>query len=93
MPLPGELQITNYTLGKPIAGKLFRPFAFETVGAVELETTASVIAIKLYPAAGDPDFKEPIVILLHMENVEAFIRAIRIAQAGLHPDIRKGGSA
>jgi hypothetical protein len=93
MRLNGELQITNHTLGQPIAGKLFRPFAYETVGAVELEMTASVIAIKLYPNAGDPDFKEPVVVLLRMENVEAFVRAIRIAQAGLHPDVRKGGSA
>ena len=37
MPLPGELQITSRMVGKEIAGKLFRPYAYETVGAIELE--------------------------------------------------------
>jgi len=86
MPLPGELQITSRMVGKEITGKLFRPYAYETVGAVELETGASAVVIKLYPAADDADFKEPVVVLLHLENLEPFIRAIRIAEAGLHPD-------
>lgn len=93
MPLPGELQITDRMVGQPIEGKLFRPSAYETVGVFELETGASAVVIKLYPVAGDPDFKEPVVVLLHLENLEPFIRAIRIAEAGLHPDVRKGGSA
>jgi len=49
MPLPGELQITSRMVGKEITGKLFRPYAYETVGAVELETGASAVVIKLYP--------------------------------------------
>ena len=93
MRLNGELQITHHTLGKPIEGKLFRPYSYETIGAVELETHASAVVIKLHPAAGDPDFKEPVVILLHLENLENFIKAIRIAEAGLHPAVRKGGTA
>ncbi len=93
MPLPGELQITSRMVGKEITGKLFRPYAYETVGAVELETGASAVVIKLYPAADDADFKEPGVVLLHLENLVPFIRAIRIAEAGLHPDVRNGGGS
>ena len=88
-----ELQLIHHTPGKPIEGKLFRPYAFETLGAVEAETHAAAVVIKLHPATGDPDFKEPVVILLHLENLENFIKAIRIAEAGLHPVVREGGSA
>jgi hypothetical protein len=28
-----------------------------------------------------------------LENLEPFIRAIRIAEAGLHPDVRNGGGS
>ncbi len=37
----GELQITTRKLGQEISGKLFRPHAFETVGAISLDTGAS----------------------------------------------------
>jgi hypothetical protein len=43
--------------------------------------------------AGDPDFKEPVVVLISEENVEVFIRAIRIALGGVAADVRKGGSS
>lgn len=89
----GELQLTHHTLGQPIEGKLFRPYSYETLGAVELETHASAVVIKLNPAAGDPDFKEPFVVLLRLNDLENFIKAIRIAEAGLHPAVREGGSA
>jgi hypothetical protein len=92
-PRDGELQITTIPIGQEITGKLFRPYAFETVGAHSLDTGAFAVAIKLFPTAADPDFKEPVVILLHEENVEAFIRAIRIAQAGMPESVRKGGAA
>jgi hypothetical protein len=92
-PMDNELRITTEHIGKEIAGKLFRPYAFETVGAHSVDTGVFAVAIKLHPNVGDPDFKEPIVILLHEDNVEAFIRAIRIAQAGTPANVRKGGSA
>jgi hypothetical protein len=88
----GELQITHHTPGKPIEGKLFRPYAYETLGAVEAETYAAAVVIKLHPAAGDPDFKEPFV-LLRLNDLENFIKAIRIAEAGLHPAVREGGTS
>ena len=89
----GELQITTNKLGQEVTGKLFRPYAFETVGAISLDTGVVAVAIKLFPAAADPDFKEPVVVLLSEENVEAFIRAIRIALGGVAADVRKGGSS
>ena len=89
----GELQITTPKPGQEITGKLFRPYAFETVGAISLDTGAVAVAIKLFPTAGDPDFKEPVVVLLSEENVENFIRAIRIALGGVAADVRKGGSS
>ena len=89
----GELKITTNKLGQEITGKLFRPHAFETVGAISLDTGVVAVAIKLFPTAGDPDFKEPVVVLLSEENVEAFIRAIRIALGGVAADVRKGGSS
>lgn len=92
-PKIGELQITNHSLGQPIAGKVFWLYGYETVGAVELETGASVVAVKLYPGPANPDFKEPLVIMLALENIENFIKAIRIAQAGMHTDARNGGAA
>jgi hypothetical protein len=92
-PRDGELKITNHDLGKPIAGKLLWPSGYETTGAVELETGTPVVAVKIFPIAGDAEFAEPIVIMLAVENLENFIKAIRIAEAGLHPDVRKGGIA
>jgi len=92
-PRDGELKITNHALGKPIAGKLLWPSGYETIGAVELETGTPVVAVKIYPMAGDAEFTGPIVIMLAVENLENFIKAIRIAQAGLHPAVREGGSA
>ena len=89
----GELQITTSKLGQEISGKLFRPHTFETVGAISLDTGAVAVAIKLFPMAGDPDFKEPVVVLISEENVEVFIRAIRIALGGIAADVRKGGSS
>jgi len=89
----GELQITTPKLGQEISGKLFRPHTFETVGAISLDTGAVAVAIKLFPMAGDPDFKEPVVVLISEENVEVFIRAIRIALGGIAADVRKGGSS
>lgn len=90
--MDGGLQISTNRMGKEVAGKLFRPYAFETVGAVSLEVSGLFIAITLYPTAADPEFKEPVVIMLADENVENFIKAIRIAQAGLGA-VRKGGSS
>jgi hypothetical protein len=87
------LQITTPKLGQEISGKLFRPHTFETVGAISLDTGAVAVAIKLFPMAGDPDFKEPVVVLISEENVEVFIRAIRIALGGVAADVRKGGSS
>ena len=89
----GELQITTPKPGQEITGKLFRPYAFETVGAIRLDTGVVAVAIKLFPMAGDPDFKEPVVVLISEENVEVFIRAIRIALGGVAADVRKGGSS
>jgi len=89
----GELQITTPKLGQEISGKLFRPHTFETVGAISLDTGAVAVAIKFFPTATDPDFKEPVVVLLSEENVEVFIRAIRIALGGVAADVRKGGSS
>ena len=90
--IEGELQITTDKIGKEITGKLLRPYAFETVVTVSLDTGVFAVAITIFPTAADPEFKEPIVILLREENVEAFIRAIRIAQASTPLDVRKGAS-
>jgi hypothetical protein len=92
MPLqPGELQLTQLRLGQPIEGKLLRPFAYETIGAVEFCTGAAGVAIAIYPNADDPDFKEPVVLLLTLENLDPFIRAIRIAEANIDPNMLSGG--
>jgi len=92
-PRDDELTITNHSLGKPIAGKLLWPFGYETTGAIELETGTPVVAVKIFPIAGDAEFTEPIVIMLAVENLENFIKAIRIAEAGLHQQFLSGGTA
>lgn len=92
-PRDGELKITNHSLGKPIAGKLLWLSGYETTGAIELETGTPVVAVKIIPIAGDAEFTEPIVIMLAVQDIEDFFKAIRIAQSGLHPAIRDGGSA
>jgi len=92
-PRDSELKITNHSLGKPIAGKLLWLSGYETTGAIELETGTPVVAVKIFPIAGDAEFTEPIVIMLAVENLENFIKAIRIAEAALLPDCRKGGTA
>lgn len=90
-PKIGELQITNHEPGQPIAGRLFWLQGYETVGAVELETGAAIVALKLYPGVVNPDFKEPIIIMLEVGDIENFFKAIRIAQAGLHPIVSNRG--
>ena len=92
-PRDGELKIADHSLGKPITGKLLWLSGYETTGAIELETGTPVVAVKIFPIAGDVEFTEPIVIMLAVENLENFIKAIRIAEAGLHPDVRNGGTA
>jgi hypothetical protein len=92
-PRDDDLKITNHSLGKPIAGKLLWLSGYETTGAIELETGMPVVAIKIFPIAGDADFTEPIVIMLAVQDIETFFRAIRIAEAGLHPSVRDGGTA
>ena len=89
----GELKITTNEIGQEITGKLLRPHTFETVGAISLDTGVVAVAIKFFPTVADPDFREPVVVLLSEENVEAFIRAIRIALGGVAADVRKGGSS
>ena len=88
-----ELRLITKEVGQEITGELFRPYAFETSVVISLETGVYAVAIKLFPAAADPDFKEPVVVLLSEENVEAFIRAIRISLGGVAADVRKGGSS
>ena len=92
-PRADELKITNHSLGKPIAGKLLWLSGYETTGAIELETGTPVVAVKIFPIAGDAEFTEPIVIMLAVQDIENFFRAIRIAEAGLHPSLRDGGTA
>lgn len=92
-PRDNDLKITNHSLGKPIAGKLLWLSGYETTGAIELETGTPVVAVKIFPIAGDAEFTEPIVIMLAVENLENFIKAIRIAEAGLYPNTPNGGNA
>jgi len=89
----GELRITTNVVGKPVEGKLFRPYGYETIGVFLLDTALPCVAIKLYPVAGDPEFKEPLVVALAEENIDDFIRAVRIAQAGIASDALKGGTS
>lgn len=94
MPLKdGELQITRDKIGKEITGKLLRPYAFETVVTLSLDTGVFALAITIFPTAADLEFKEPVIILLPEANVESFIMAIRLAQANAHPVVRKEGTA
>jgi hypothetical protein len=93
-PKIGELQITNNALGQPIAGgKVLWLYGYETIGGVELDTGTPLVAVRLLPGTANPDFKEPIVVMLAVSDIENFIKAIRIAEAGLHPGALKGGTA
>jgi len=92
-PRDGELKITNHSLGKPITGKLLWLSGYETTGAIELETGTPVVAVKIHPIAGDAEFTEPIVIMLAVQDIENFFKAIRIAEAGLHRSVRDRGTA
>jgi hypothetical protein len=92
-PKDGELRITRDKIGKEITGKLLRPYAFEAVVTFSLDTGVFALAVTIFPIAEDPEFKEPVVILLPEANVESFIRAIRIAQADVPLEVRKGTSA
>ena len=91
--IDGEVQLRTHQLGKEISDKLLRPCAFETLPVFTLDTGSFAVAIKFFPTANDPEFKEPIVILVREEDIENFIKVIRIAQAGTPLDVRKGGSA
>jgi hypothetical protein len=90
--IDGEFKFTQ-RLGQEITGKMLRPHAFESVSALTLDTSVFAIAITIFPAAGDPEFKEPVVILLSEDSVERFIKTIRLAQAGAHPVVREEGTA
>ena len=75
-PKFGELQLTTTAPGQPITGAIFWLHGYETVGAVELATGTSIVAVKLYPGAGNPEFKEPLVIMLAVQDIENFFKAI-----------------
>jgi hypothetical protein len=87
-----EFQFTQ-RLGQEITGKMLRPHAYEAVSVLSLDTGVFALALTIFPTAGDPEFKEPVVVLLSEDSVERFIRAIRLAQAGTHPVVRKEGTA
>jgi len=89
---PGELRINTEMIGKPVEGKLLRPDAYATVGIL-LDASLRCVAMKFYPVAGDAEFKEPVVVALAEEDVDSFIRAVRIAHAGLASDALKGGTS
>lgn len=92
-PKIGELQTINHTPGEPIIGSIFWLHGYETVGAVELETGTEIVAVKLFPGAANPEFKEPLVIMLAVQDIETFFKAIRIAEAGLHSRVVDHGTA
>ena len=93
-PKIGELQITNNYLGQPIAGgKIIWLYGYETIAGIELETGTPIVAVKFFPGPSNPDFKEPVIVMLAERDIENFLKAIRIAQAGLHPSISEGGTA
>jgi hypothetical protein len=85
--------IMGQQLGKPLSGKILRPYGYETLGACELGAPEITVAITFYPRVGDADFAEPVVVLLAEGDVEKFISAIRIAHARISPELRKGGSS
>ena len=91
-PKMGELHFTNNAPGVPITGTIFWIHGYETIGAVELETGTAIVAVKLYPGPGNSDFKEPLVVMLAVQDIENFFKAIRIAEAGLHSNIREGAT-
>lgn len=93
-PKIGELQIINIPPGQPIAGgKVLWLYGYETIGGVELETGIPIVAVKLFPGAANPDFKEPIIVMVAVADIDNLVKAIRISEAGLHLDVLKGGTA
>jgi hypothetical protein len=46
-PRDVELQVTTNKPGQEVTGRQLRPYAFETIGAITLETGDFVVAIKL----------------------------------------------
>jgi hypothetical protein len=84
---------TNRSLGKPIAGKFLWLAGYETTGAIELETGTPVVAVKIIPMAGVAEFTEPIIIILAVQDIDDFFKAIRIAESRINLHVRKGGTA
>jgi hypothetical protein len=89
-----ELQVRqNAAQGKEVEGKVFRLDGFEMISAFDGATQDIGVAVKLIPAAADPDFKEPVVLVVPGGVIELFIKGLRAAQADTPEAARKGGTA
>lgn len=90
---PGDFQVTTNAIGKSVEGKLMRPYAFETIGVFLLDKALYCVAIKFYPVAGDAVFKEPLIVAIAEQDIDDFIRAVRLVQNGRAAEARKGGTS
>jgi hypothetical protein len=77
-----EIQISDaVSPGDKVEGPFLRPEKFNMFGIADHATAGHAIAIRLVPYDGDPDFPEPVTVVIQFEDVEFFMRLIRAAQA------------
>ena len=77
-----EVQITNEIgPGDKVEGLFLRPDKIRTLGVVDPVSGDHSIGIIITPHAGDPEFPEPVTLLLPFEKLEYFVKLLRTAEA------------
>lgn len=82
-----DLEFIPTVPGQQVEGRLLRPWTFQMVRARDMALNEVVLAIRIVPMAGDPEFREPIVIMLPERMIDAFAAAISAARAYVAPSV------
>jgi hypothetical protein len=87
----GEVQITDRVApGQTVDGPFLRPVRFWSVGVLDYKTNGPAVVFTLVPAAGDPDFKEPVTVMIAEHDIDLVVKALRTAQGLMPPAVRDG---
>jgi len=89
-----EVQVIDkFAPGREIDGPVLRPTWYLTAGALDHKSGGVAVALTIVPALGDPDFKEPVTVMVAEKDVDLLVKLLRTAQGLMPAAVREGGGA
>lgn len=87
-----EVQIIEKLVpGREIDGPVLRPTWYLTAGALDHKSGGVAVALTIVPALGDPDFREPVTVMVAEKDVDLLVKLLRTAQGLVPATVREGG--